>query len=62
MVATGGLASMIAEHSETIEKVEPDLTLHGLRIIHDLNQRAGNRARPGKPGKRARPGPGKRAE
>src|SRR2546426_4375228 len=37
VVATGGLASMIAVHSETIEKVDPDLTLHGLRIIHELN-------------------------
>ncbi len=37
VVATGGLASMIAAHSETIEKVEPDLTLHGLRIIYELN-------------------------
>ena len=33
VVATGGLATMIAEHSETIQKVDPDLTLHGLRIL-----------------------------
>ncbi len=38
VVATGGLAPMIAGHSETIEKVDPDLTLHGLRIIHELNR------------------------
>ena len=38
VVATGGLASMIAAHSETIEKVDPDLTLHGLRIIYELNR------------------------
>ncbi len=38
VIATGGLASMIAEHSETIEKVDPDLTLHGLRIIHERNR------------------------
>ena len=38
VVATGGLASMIAAHSETIEKVDPDLTLHGLRIIYELNE------------------------
>ena len=33
VIATGGLASMIAAHSETIQKVDPDLTLHGLRIL-----------------------------
>jgi len=27
----------INARSETIEKVDPDLTLHGLRIIHELN-------------------------
>jgi type III pantothenate kinase len=37
VVATGGLAAMIAAHSETIEKVDPDLTLHGLRIIYEMN-------------------------
>ncbi|HYQ89377.1 MAG TPA: type III pantothenate kinase [Candidatus Binatia bacterium] len=35
VIATGGLASMIAAHSETIQNVDPDLTLHGLRIIHE---------------------------
>lgn len=38
VIATGGLASMIAAHSETIEKVDLDLTLHGLRIIHEMNR------------------------
>ena len=33
IVATGGLASLISHVSETIEIVEPDLTLEGLRII-----------------------------
>ena len=51
VVATGGLAAMIAEHSETIEKVEPDLTLHGLRIIHEMNT-AGAAGGPPKPKKR----------
>ena len=41
VVATGGLAPMIAEHSETIQKVDPDLTLHGLRIIHEGVARPG---------------------
>ena len=34
VIATGGLAPMIAKHSETIQRVDPDLTLHGLRILH----------------------------
>lgn len=33
VIATGGLASLIADVSETIEAVEPNLTLEGLRII-----------------------------
>ena len=32
-VATGGLADLIAPHSGTIGKVDPDLTLEGLRIV-----------------------------
>ena len=48
VIATGGLAPMIAKHSETIEKVDPDLTLHGLRIIYEMNGGAG----PAKPKKR----------
>ena len=32
-IATGGLAELIYQVSETIEAVEPDLTLEGLRII-----------------------------
>ncbi|TMQ65595.1 MAG: type III pantothenate kinase [Candidatus Eisenbacteria bacterium] len=34
VIATGGLAAAIAAHSETIQEVDPDLTLHGLRLIH----------------------------
>lgn len=33
VIATGGLATLIANISETIECVEPNLTLEGLRII-----------------------------
>ena len=33
IVATGGLATLIRHVSETIEIIEPDLTLEGLRII-----------------------------
>jgi len=33
IIATGGLAKLIYQVSETIEAVEPTLTLEGLRII-----------------------------
>ncbi len=33
VIATGGLAGIMMNIAETIEKVEPDLTLEGLRII-----------------------------
>lgn len=35
VVATGGLSGMISEESRTIEVIEPNLTLDGLRIIYD---------------------------
>lgn len=37
IIATGGFASLIARESETIGKVNPLLTLEGLRIINNLN-------------------------
>lgn len=37
IIATGGLAHLIAPVSSTIEHVEPFLTLHGLRIVHARN-------------------------
>ena len=33
VVATGGLADLIAPHSRTITTVDPDLTLEGLRLV-----------------------------
>jgi type III pantothenate kinase len=41
VVATGGLASLIAPLSRTIDAVDPDLTLHGLRVAADALGLAG---------------------
>jgi type III pantothenate kinase len=38
VVATGGLAELIAPHSKTISSVEPFLTLDGLRLVWERNQ------------------------
>jgi type III pantothenate kinase len=37
VVATGGLADLVAPHSKTIEKIDPFLTLDGLRMVWGLN-------------------------
>ena len=37
-IATGGLAEIVAPHSRTIERVDPDLTLEGLRLVWELNR------------------------
>ncbi len=39
VVATGGDASLIGPLSKTIDKIEPFLTLKGLQILYELNQR-----------------------
>ncbi len=38
VVATGGLAELVARETSVIEIVDPWLTLHGLRIIYELNR------------------------
>ncbi|MBI2845698.1 MAG: type III pantothenate kinase [Chloroflexi bacterium] len=38
VIATGGLASMVAEKTKAIQRVEPELTLEGLRLIYEMNQ------------------------
>ena len=38
VIATGGLAAAFASHTDLIQHVEPDLTLHGLRILWQLNR------------------------
>ena len=39
VIATGGLAHLVAEESKTIERVEPFLTLQGLRLIYERNRK-----------------------
>jgi len=38
VVATGGFAEMIASQTKVIDKINPDLTLIGLRLIQQMNQ------------------------
>ena len=38
VVATGGLASLFADDSRHIDEIDPELTLKGLKIIHDRNR------------------------
>jgi type III pantothenate kinase len=38
VIATGGLAQMLAPQTRVIHAVEPDLILHGLRIIYEMNR------------------------
>jgi type III pantothenate kinase len=39
VIGTGGLAPVISEESRGIQKVEPDLTLEGLRLIWQRNRK-----------------------
>jgi type III pantothenate kinase len=38
-IATGGMADIIASETTVIERVDPDLTLQGLRLIWERNKR-----------------------
>jgi type III pantothenate kinase len=37
-IATGGLAELIAPHSQTISEIDPELTLQGLRLVWEKNR------------------------
>ena len=37
VVATGGLANLMAEHTESFDHVNPELTLVGLRMVQEMN-------------------------
>jgi len=46
VLATGGLATLIVKHCETVEGVDDNLTLDGLRILHERNTKTeGQRGR-----------------
>jgi type III pantothenate kinase len=38
VVATGGYAGIIAKETKVIDEVNPDLTLIGIKVIHDMNR------------------------
>jgi type III pantothenate kinase len=37
VIATGGLAPLVLDESETIQHHEPELTLVGLRLVYERN-------------------------
>jgi type III pantothenate kinase len=43
VIATGGLAEVIARETNVIDVVDPWLTLHGLRIVYELNREKSTR-------------------
>ena len=38
MIGTGGYAEIIARETNVIDVVDPNLTLLGLRFVHDMNR------------------------
>jgi len=43
VIGTGGLAPLFAQAENLFDRVEDDLTLHGLRVIHDYNKTNGTK-------------------
>jgi type III pantothenate kinase len=39
VIGTGGLVSIISQETEVFDQINPDLTLIGLRLIYQMNQR-----------------------
>jgi type III pantothenate kinase len=46
VLATGGLAMVVAKHTQFLTRVEPELTLRGLYIIHTRNGALGRATLP----------------
>lgn len=42
VIATGGLAPLFDQGFDVFDAIEDDLTMHGLRLIHDYNKEMGN--------------------
>lgn len=42
VIGTGGLAPLFDQGFDLFDAIEEDLTVHGLRLIHDYNKEAGN--------------------
>jgi type III pantothenate kinase len=39
VVATGGLATLFAKHTDVFDAIEPDLTIQGLSLLYDMAAR-----------------------
>ncbi len=42
VIGTGGLISVVAKETKVFDEINPDLTLVGLRLIHQMNQQRGS--------------------
>ena len=42
VIGTGGLISVVAKETKVFDEINPDLTLVGLRLIHQMNQQRAN--------------------
>jgi hypothetical protein len=66
IIATGGLATAVIEQTRIFDTHDPELTLHGLRMIYQLNPPSGGRdgraraAADASPATRKRPASGQR--